>query len=349
MLPALAPLAPGPAGPTPLPLPPPSLPVAVLPSLLPVLPPAPPVPSVPTPPAPPVPTTVPPAPPGCAALPIVPLLPLPPPTPTPALPPETPAVSLRPAARLRQLAEGNPIADYLRFVAQIVDAQAKAAGQLTLAEPDAALIARAQELAMTLLPAADDIDAAWHGVLDRMLDALSGADGLPAPLQPLLQELRALDTAGRDEIAQRLLQKEVAARHVGMAPFVMAALQVVFATRASGLSARDLPYTDPPSICPVCASEPVASVLRIGGKAAGHRYLHCGTCCTEWHMVRVKCSHCESTKGVEYQGIDGAGDTVLAETCEECGSYRKVVNQEKDRSEERRVGKECRSRWSPYH
>src|SRR5256885_11000354 len=33
------------------------------------------------------------------------------------------------AARLRQLAEGNPIADYLRFVAQIVDAQAKAAGQ----------------------------------------------------------------------------------------------------------------------------------------------------------------------------------------------------------------------------
>ena len=36
MLPALAPLAPGPAGPTPLPLPPPSLPVAVLPSLLPL-------------------------------------------------------------------------------------------------------------------------------------------------------------------------------------------------------------------------------------------------------------------------------------------------------------------------
>ena len=244
--------------------------------------------------------------------------------------PQLPGLFVERAARLRQLAEGNPIADYLRFVAQIVDAQGKAAGQLTLAEPDAALIARAQEHSMPLLPAADHIDAAWHGVLDRMLDSLSGADGLPAPLQPLLQELRALDTAGRDEIAQRLLQKEVAARHVGMAPFVMAALQVVFATRASGLSARDVPYTDPASICPVCASEPVASVLRIGGKAAGHRYLHCGTCCTEWHMVRVKCSHCESTKGVEYQGIDGAGDTVLAETCEECGSYRKVVNQEKD-------------------
>ena len=30
------------------------------------------------------------------------------------------------------------------------------------------------------------------------------------------------------------------------------------------------------------------------------------------------------------------------------GSFRKVVSWY-DRSEERRVGKECRSRWSPYH
>ena len=27
----------------------------------------------------------------------------------------------------------------------------------------------------------------------------------------------------------------------------------------------------------------------------------------------------------------------------------KIVNAVKQRSEERRVGKECRSRWSPYH
>src|SRR3712207_9412844 len=29
--------------------------------------------------------------------------------------------------------------------------------------------------------------------------------------------------------------------------------------------------------------------------------------------------------------------------------YGAVVKEEKKRSEERRVGKECRSRWSPYH
>ena len=28
---------------------------------------------------------------------------------------------------------------------------------------------------------------------------------------------------------------------------------------------------------------------------------------------------------------------------------KKIENFEGDRSEERRVGKECRSRWSPYH
>ena len=29
--------------------------------------------------------------------------------------------------------------------------------------------------------------------------------------------------------------------------------------------------------------------------------------------------------------------------------HQKVTTSAKDRSEERRVGKECRSRWSPYH
>ncbi|GAO70003.1 formate dehydrogenase accessory protein FdhE [Comamonas sp. E6] len=234
------------------------------------------------------------------------------------------------AARLRQLANGNPIADYLLFVAQIMDAQHKAAATIEISAPDAELMARAQEHSMPLLPAVDTIDPAWQAVLDNMLDTLQGSEGLPAPLQPLLKELRALTPETRADIAKKLLQKEVAARHVGMAPFIMAALQVTFAKRSASLSARDVPYTDPASICPVCASEPVASAIRIGGKVAGHRYAHCGTCACEWHMVRVKCTHCESTKGIHYQGIDGSGEEVLAETCDECGSYRKIVNQEKN-------------------
>lgn len=234
------------------------------------------------------------------------------------------------AARLRQLANGNPIADYLLFVAQITDAQHKAAATIEISAPDAELMARAQEHSMPLLPAVDTIDPAWQAVLDNMLDTLQGSEGLPAPLQPLLKELRALAPETRADIAKKLLQKEVAARHVGMAPFIMAALQVTFAKRSASLRARDVPYTDPASICPICASEPVASIIRIGGKVAGHRYAHCGTCACEWHTVRVKCTHCESTKGIHYQGLEGAGEEVLAETCDECGSYRKIVNQEKN-------------------
>ncbi|MCD2511756.1 formate dehydrogenase accessory protein FdhE [Comamonas endophytica] len=244
--------------------------------------------------------------------------------------PEAGSLFAERAARLRQLAQGNPIGDYILFVASIVDAQHHALATLPAPELPAAAIALAQQHSMPLLPAADHLDPAWLQVLDTMLDRLEGAQGLPEPLQPLIGALRGMPQAEREAVAKRLLQKEVAARDVGMAPFVMAALQVVFTQRAAHLAVGDVPYTEPASICPVCASEPVASVLRIGGKANGHRYLHCGICCTEWHMVRVKCSHCESTKGVQYQGIEGQGEVVTAETCSECGCYRKVVNQEKD-------------------
>ena len=34
---------------------------------------------------------------------------------------------------------------------------------------------------------------------------------------------------------------------------------------------------------------------------------------------------------------------------EEVRKQQEKLNQQRARSEERRVGKECRSRWSPYH
>lgn len=235
------------------------------------------------------------------------------------------------AARLAQKAEGNPIGDYLRFLARLVRAQQQAASTVQTTSPDAAVVARAQEHSMPLLPAASHIDPAWHGVLDQLLAALDGAAEVPEALQPTLQALRTMPANERDTLARRVLVGLLTEpQDLAAAPLVMAALQVVFADRASRLRETDVPYTDPATICPVCATPPVASVLRIGGREAGLRYLHCGTCCTEWHMVRIKCTHCESTQGVRYQGIQEGGDTVLAETCDACHTYRKLVNQEKD-------------------
>lgn len=235
------------------------------------------------------------------------------------------------AARLLQRAEGNPIGDYLRFLAQLVTAQQQAATTVTTAPPDAAAMAQAQAHSMPLLPAAAHIDLAWHGVLDSLLAAVAAGPAVPEALAPVLDTLRDMPAPERDTLARRVLVGLVSEpAELAAAPLVMAALQVVFADRASRLAVADIPYTDPATICPVCGTPPVASVLRIGGREAGLRYLHCGTCCTEWHMVRVKCTHCESTKGVRYQGIEEAGEVVLAETCDACHTYRKIANQEKD-------------------
>ncbi|QIL78499.1 formate dehydrogenase accessory protein FdhE [Diaphorobacter sp. HDW4A] len=235
------------------------------------------------------------------------------------------------AARLEQKADGNPIADYLRFVAQIVRAQQKAAASVQTAAPDAVLIAQAQEHSMPLLPAASHIDPVWQDVLVQLLDELDHAPHVPDAVKPMLQSLHAMDAEDRNTLARRVLVGLLTeSSDLAAAPVVMAALQVTFADRASRLQESDVPYTDPASICPVCATAPVASVIRIGGRDAGLRYLHCGTCATEWHMVRVKCTHCESTKGVRYQKVDGGDETVLAETCDVCHTYRKIANQEKD-------------------
>ena len=60
-------------------------------------------------------------------------------------------------------------------------------------------------------------------------------------------------------------------------------------------------------------------------------------------------------KGVNFEGIRDVGDPVeLAieynrQGADELVFYDITASYEGRRSEERRVGKECRSRWSPYH
>ena len=44
-----------------------------------------------------------------------------------------------------------------------------------------------------------------------------------------------------------------------------------------------------------------------------------------------------------------AGTTLIREVREVFRACDGSVEEERSRSEERRVGKECRSRWSPYH
>jgi FdhE protein len=244
------------------------------------------------------------------------------------------------AARLQQLADGHAIGDYLRFAARLVQAQHQQAGQLPAAEPPAdALIRRANATGMPLMPTSEPLPAVWCAVLRALVATLRSDAAVPAALHPVLDQLASADDAVLDALARQVLADNLGREDLAAAPIVMAALQVVFAKRAAAVPEAAVPYAEPATVCPICASAPVASVLRIGGQAGGHRYLHCSVCATEWHMVRVKCSHCESTEGVRYQGMlaaeGSAGEkppaqVVVAETCEQCHTYRKLVDQEKD-------------------
>ena len=237
------------------------------------------------------------------------------------------------ATRLRGLAEGSPIGGYLLLMAGLAEAQQRALKAFTPDAPDADAIASAKKHDMPLLPAsAAGRDPAWRGILARLLDEVGGADATPPEASGVCDALReALDTDpdGVEAMADALLAGNSSVPGPAAAPFIMAALQVYWTGRAVALEEGQLPV-GAFGVCPCCGSLPVASVVRIGGAHDGYRYLCCPLCSVEWHLERVKCSHCASTKGIAYHHIEGGSEALKAESCDACGSYRKIFYQEKE-------------------
>ncbi|MEQ1683985.1 MAG: formate dehydrogenase accessory protein FdhE [Burkholderiaceae bacterium] len=249
--------------------------------------------------------------------------------------------------RLRQRSAAHPMRDFLLFMAELARAQhelLQAYPAVTL--PDAAALDAASRTGSAPLPASGwPRDARWRagfrGLLDRLAPRLQGS-----PAQAAVLALREIDDERLEQQADRLLGGVMLGLDMAAAPLIAAALQaywtqLVLATEAARGSDRLAPFgrTDDPTLCPCCASAPTASISRIGGDAGGHRYLHCALCSTQWHMVRIKCTHCQSTKGIHYQSLQAvtadtstgaAKDAVQAETCGECGHYLKIVHMERD-------------------
>ncbi|WP_198386835.1 formate dehydrogenase accessory protein FdhE [Burkholderia ubonensis] len=245
--------------------------------------------------------------------------------------PERATVFSARAARLRQLADLNPISGYLRLMAVVADAQHAVLQDFAAQMPSQDAIARAQQHSMPLVPAlGGERDPQWRAVLYELLDRVEGAGLVNPPLAKLLDRLRLMAPAELDAQADAILALRFAEVDPATAPFLMAALQVVWTDLASRTQPVDVPFLDQPGLCPVCGTHPVASVVRVGGQYEGYRFLQCGLCTTEWHMVRTKCTHCDSTKGIAYHGIEGGSEAVKAESCDECKTYRKIGYQNKD-------------------
>jgi FdhE protein len=246
------------------------------------------------------------------------------------------------AARLLKLSEDHAVGDYLRLMAAVAKAQQDALVKILACSaggPASALdqqrMQQAREHGMPLLEASGwPRDSVWRTVLLGLCAAIAGAPGFPAGVAATCRRIRELPAEALDEQAHLLLNSAGHGIDAQAAPFIMAALQVYWTRMVVTLShdvvAGHVGNVDVPGICPVCGTLPVASVVRAEKAYQGYRYLHCSLCATEWHLVRVKCSHCESTEGVHYRSIEGAASAVRAETCDSCKTYRKICYQEHD-------------------
>jgi FdhE protein len=238
------------------------------------------------------------------------------------------------AARFEQLAPGHALGPYLQLMARVCRAQARACDARQAPPVAESAIAASRAYGMPPLAAlSHERDAHWRDDLQTLLATLRPqAD---APLAVALERLAALDAPALEALADRVLAGNADAEDAVQVPLVGAALQVYFTRRAATLAPADVDHCDVATVCPVCGTRPVASVVRIGGAQANLRYLVCALCSTEWNMVRVKCSACEDDKSVGYLSIEvpdrAPGDAaVRAETCDECKSYLKIMVQEKD-------------------
>jgi FdhE protein len=226
------------------------------------------------------------------------------------------------AARLRHLdAQAAQPGGYLELMACLAAAQQAAlAAHSRCPLPGTERLERSRSYGLPPLPA-EERTPAWRESV-RVIAARLG------PRLP--RELAGAEDAHLEYLAERVLDFDYPAVDPRVVPFVGAALQVHWMRRAADLGVGAFGKLDVPNVCPVCGSPPVASALRIDVPVPGSRYLHCALCGTDWHLPRGQCTHCGGREKIGYFHVEGDAEVVKAEACEECRSYLKVVNQEKD-------------------
>lgn len=249
------------------------------------------------------------------------------------------------ALRLRQLAAGHPMRDFLMFMAEVAEAQnAALTVHRDLHLPSEAFLGEAAHHGKPPLEFPQwQLSDEWQEDLQCLLAHLKPRVALPA--SHIMTGLESSDPTYLQQQAERLLRGVMFGLDLSSSSLIAAALQVHWTrlVHATQQAYPDLAFgpIDNPLVCPCCGSLPVSSVARIGPEEAGSRYLHCTLCQSEWHMVRIKCTHCESTKTIAYQELEPLNDTpqatyiapkgaVRAECCDDCGHYLKQMDMAKD-------------------
>ena len=253
------------------------------------------------------------------------------------LPPDPGRIFALRAARLRSLAHGHSLGDWLVFLSDLAEAQQYAADNLPPATPPSA-----QALAQARLHALPPLTgtcrperAAWQRALELIDSTLR--PHAPPKVQAALEAL--MNAPQRfDALALALLNGQAtensesdALPAAALLPLVAAALQVVWTVHAAQIAPEQIGDGAPAELCPCCGQPPVASLVRLDEQQVNNlRYLHCALCNTAWNRARAICTACGNEAQVAYRQIEGSNGAVRAETCDACGSYLKIVYQEQD-------------------
>jgi FdhE protein len=244
--------------------------------------------------------------------------------------PDPLALFARRAERFRTLAAGHELGPYLRFLADLSDCQHRLQGDLP--EPDMPAHGARERARNYGMPPIDrshfTADAALDTTLDRLFAQAAEID-MPGTARAALTRARGANTAMRYSMVHAVLADAIPVETLADHVYVAAALQVHFARLAARLD-PDLLAPVEEGACPSCGGAPLASSI-VGWKGAhGARFCTCSLCATQWHVVRIKCVLCGSTKGITYQEFDGRPGAVKAESCEECRGYVKILHQHTD-------------------
>ena len=244
------------------------------------------------------------------------------------------------ARRFRHLAQGHPMGKLLEVMAELAQAQ-HATYHARQADPISENhLSQSREHGMPALSYQEERSPDWQKDLDQLIITLK--NGAEPILREAADKLSAFDAQGREAIADAIFGGGIAGddpdTHAMVSPLVGAALQVWWTRQAASMKSDDVGLIGSSTVCPVCASRPIASVIEVGTDQSNLRYLNCSLCSTQWHMVRVTCSACESTKHISYlslNGVEADGPSTKiafarAEACDDCHSYLKIFTREKE-------------------
>ncbi|MRR17703.1 MAG: formate dehydrogenase accessory protein FdhE [Deltaproteobacteria bacterium] len=240
------------------------------------------------------------------------------------IPPFSSGIFEERAGRFEALARESSLSGWLTFLGRITLSQHRLLQDYPALPLNPDRTRRQDNQAAPFSAAALPRDPVWRQALASLIgDILPHA---PAPAKDALAFLRAQNGAFLEELADQILRMEFSRRQVHLLPYISAALQVHFTALAAAAGKADILRPDAPGVCPCCGFLPVGSVLRTDGDVPRLRYLHCGLCNTQWHLVRVTCAACgENGHGISYRYIEGTDGAVRAEACAVCKSYLKII------------------------